>query len=170
LHGRQPMSVRFAPLAPEFCGPCKHSGRCAGPVIRKSQFESGTGLHSLRVVRPGKAQRGLSTRPIIESRLLRPQLPGLISLRASEPVSCWPHKPCEWRSTRQPATISRGSRSMRGPLACNQQMRVRFPPLPPSSPGRPLRALLNQRRAGLKSGQARSTRAPGTNCDRGRVA
>src|SRR4051794_11989656 len=25
-------------------------------------------------------------------------------LRASEPVSCWPHKPCEWRSTRQPAT------------------------------------------------------------------
>ena len=25
-------------------------------------------------------------------------------MRASEPVSCWPHKPCEWRSTRQPAT------------------------------------------------------------------
>ena len=29
---------------------------------------------------------------------------------------------------------------MGGPLACNQQMRVRFPPLPPSSPGRPLRS------------------------------
>lgn len=25
-------------------------------------------------------------------------------MRASEPVSCWPHKPREWRSTRQPAT------------------------------------------------------------------
>ena len=25
-------------------------------------------------------------------------------MRASEQVSCWPHKPCEWRSTRQPAT------------------------------------------------------------------
>src|SRR5215831_17911684 len=33
-----------------------------------------------------------------------------------------------------------GSRSTGGPLACNQQMRVRFPPLPPSSPGRPLRS------------------------------
>lgn len=107
------------------------------------------------VVRPGKAQRGLSTRPIIERPLVRPQLPGPISLRASEPVSCWPHKPCEWRSTRQPATnvisrwhngarpvpaVSWGSRSTGGPLACNQQMRVRFPPLPPSSPGRPLRS------------------------------
>ena len=92
------------------------------------------------VVRPGKAQRGLSTRPIIERPLVRPQLPGPISLRASEPVSCWPHKPCEWRSTRQPATNSWGSRSTGGPLACNQQMRVRFPPLPPSSPGRPLRS------------------------------
>ena len=93
------------------------------------------------VARPGKAQRGLSTRPIIERPLVRPQLPGPISLRASEPVSCWPHKPCEWRSTRQPATSSLwGSRSMGGPLACNQQMRVRFPPLPPSSPGRPLRS------------------------------
>ncbi len=30
--------------------PCKHRWRCAGPVIRKSQFESGTGLHH------GKAQ------------------------------------------------------------------------------------------------------------------
>ena len=63
------------------------------------------------------------------------------SMRASEPVSCWPHKPCEWRSTRQPATTSFwGSRSMGGPLACNQQMRVQFPPLPPNSPGRPLRS------------------------------
>lgn len=61
-------------------------------------------------------------------------------LRASEPVSCWPHKPCEWRSIRQPATSFRGSRSTGGLLACNQQMRVRFPPLPPSSPGRPLRS------------------------------
>ena len=33
-----------------------------------------------------------------------------------------------------------GSRSTGGPLACNQQMRVRFPPLPPNSPGRPLRS------------------------------
>jgi hypothetical protein len=33
-----------------------------------------------------------------------------------------------------------GSRSTGGPLACNQQMRVRFPPLPPISPGRPLRS------------------------------
>ena len=33
-----------------------------------------------------------------------------------------------------------GSRSMGGPLACNQQMRVRLPPLPPISPGRPLRS------------------------------
>ena len=92
------------------------------------------------VVRPGKAQRGLSTRSIIERPLVRPQLPGPLFLRASEPVSCWPHKPCEWRSTRQPATNSWGSRSTGGPLACNQQMRVRFPPLPPSSPGRPLRS------------------------------
>ena len=34
----------------------------------------------------------------------------------------------------------RGSRSTGGPLACNQQMRVQFPPLPPNSPGRPLRS------------------------------
>src|SRR6266851_4908554 len=33
-----------------------------------------------------------------------------------------------------------GSRSTGGPLACNQQMRVRLPPLPPNSPGRPLRS------------------------------
>src|SRR5260370_31691547 len=33
-----------------------------------------------------------------------------------------------------------GSRSTGGPLAGNQQMRVRFPPLPPSLPGRPLRS------------------------------
>src|SRR6202040_1676663 len=33
-----------------------------------------------------------------------------------------------------------GSRSTGGPLACNQQMRGRFPPLPPRSPGRPLRS------------------------------
>src|SRR5216684_1986817 len=86
--------------------PCKHRWRCAGFVIRISQFDSGTGLQ----------------------------------LRASEPVSCWPHKPCEWRSTRQPATNFWGSRSTEGPLACNQQMRVQLPPLPPSSPGRPLRS------------------------------
>jgi hypothetical protein len=87
---------------------------------------------------------------------------GEFSLRASEPVSCWPHKPCEWRSTRQPATNFWGSRSTGGPLACNQPttteehsrpyprisrpvrlrpgQRVRLPPLPPSSPGRPLRS------------------------------
>jgi hypothetical protein len=76
-HGRRPMSVRFAPLAPK-SRPCKHRWRCAGPVLRKSRFESGTGLH--------------------------------LSMRASEPVSCWPHKPCEWRSTRQPATIFINSR------------------------------------------------------------
>ena len=33
-----------------------------------------------------------------------------------------------------------GSRSTGGPRACNQQMRVQSPPLPPSSPGRPLRS------------------------------
>src|SRR5437870_4965610 len=33
-----------------------------------------------------------------------------------------------------------GSRSTGGLLACNQQMRVRLPPLPPISPGRPLRS------------------------------
>ena len=57
-------------------------------------------------------------------------------MRAREPVSCWPHKPCEWRSTRQPATRVWESRSTGGPLACNQQMRVQFPPLPPDSTGR----------------------------------
>src|SRR4029434_9354221 len=31
-----------------------------------------------------------------------------LSMRASEPLSCWPHKPCEWRSTRQPATSFMG--------------------------------------------------------------
>jgi hypothetical protein len=39
-----------------------------------------------------------------------------------------------------PQPFSWGSRSTGGPLACNQQMRVRFPPLPPDSPGRPLRS------------------------------
>ena len=82
----------------------------------------------------------MSTPSIIERPLVRPQLSGPSFLRASEPVSCWPHKPCEWRSTRQPATKFWGSRSTGGPLACNQQMRVQFPPLPPSSPGRPLRS------------------------------
>src|SRR5207247_6826141 len=33
-----------------------------------------------------------------------------------------------------------GSRSTGGPLACNQPMRVQLPPLPPNSPGRPLRS------------------------------
>jgi hypothetical protein len=32
------------------------------------------------------------------------------------------------------------SRSTGGPLACNQQMGVQLPPLPPNSPGRPLRS------------------------------
>ena len=118
-HGKRPMSVRFAPLAPSF-EPRKHCWRCAAPVKRGSQFNSGAGRGTLWV--PGKAQRGLSTRPIIERPLVRPQLPGPAFMRASEPVSCWPHKPCEWRSTRQPATIS-GSRF-----------------IPPSSPGRPLRS------------------------------
>ena len=98
-HGKRPMSVRFAPLAPESPSPVSLVGDAPD---RKSQFESGTGLH------PGKAQRGLSTRPIIERPLVRPQLPGPGLMRASEPVSCWPHKPCEWRSTRQPATSSLG--------------------------------------------------------------
>ena len=43
LHGKRPMSVRFAPLAPESSSPVSIDRRCAGPVIRKSQFESGTG-------------------------------------------------------------------------------------------------------------------------------
>src|SRR6202050_646186 len=81
-------------------------------------------------------------------------------MRASEPVSCWPHKPCEWRSTRQPATkfggvVQREDRwpatsrpgakvtagLIRGqgdPRGFASGRRVRFPPLPPSSPGRPL--------------------------------
>src|SRR5260370_31200265 len=33
-----------------------------------------------------------------------------------------------------------GSRSTGGPLPRKQQMRVQFPPLPPNSPGRPLRS------------------------------
>ena len=96
-------------------------------------------MHAL--VRPGKAQRGLSTRPIIERPLVRPQLPG-------------PHFQCGQVNRCHAGLISHasgvqlaspqpvlwGSRSMGGPLACNQQMRVRFPPLPPSLPGRPLRS------------------------------
>ena len=39
-----------------------------------------------------------------------------------------------------PQPVLWGSRSTGGPLACNQQMRVRLPPLPPISPGRPLRS------------------------------
>ena len=39
------------------------------------------------------------------------------------------------RAYRSRQTVSAG-----GPLACNQQMRVRLPPLPPNSPGRPLRS------------------------------
>lgn len=115
--------------------PCKHSRRCAGPVIRKSQFESGTGLQ------PGKAQRSLSTRPIIERSLVRPQLPGPI-FKCGQVNRCHAglisHASGVQLASPQP--FSWGSRSMGGPLACNQQMRVRFPPLPPSSPGRPLRS------------------------------
>ena len=59
-------------------------------------------------------------------------------MRASEPVSCWPHKPCEWRSTRQPATNSFVQRKDRWPAT--SQMRVQLPPLPPNSPGWPLRS------------------------------
>ena len=51
-------------------------------------------------------------------------------------------------------------------VAVNQQMRVQFPPLPPSSPGRPLR-FVNQRRA---LSEKPDTRAPGAHCDRGRMA
>src|SRR5262252_6549092 len=46
-----------------------------------------------------------------------------------------------WHNGARPVpAVLWGSRSTGGPLACNQQMRVRFPPLPPSSPGRPLRS------------------------------
>ena len=72
---------------------CQHRWRCAEPVIRKS-------------ARVARLSVGLSTRSIIERPLVLPQLPGPGFMRASEPVSCWPHKPCEWRSTRQPATNS----------------------------------------------------------------
>ena len=114
--------------------PCKHMWRCAGSVIRTSQFESGTGLH------PGKAQRGLSTRSIIERPLVRPQLPGPL-FQCGQVNRCHAglisHASGVQLASPQPFW---GSRSMGGPLACNQQMRVRFPPLPPSSPGRPLRS------------------------------
>ena len=104
----------------------------------------------------------MSTRSIIERPLVRPQLPGPSFLRASEPVSCWPHKPCEWRSTRQPATKFGGvvQREDRWPATSRPEakktadlirgqgdqrdfasgQRVQFPPLPPISPGRPLRS------------------------------
>jgi hypothetical protein len=39
-----------------------------------------------------------------------------------------------------PQPILWRSRSTEGPLACNQQMSVQLPPLPPNSPGRPLRS------------------------------
>ena len=82
---------------------------------------------------PGKAQRGLSTRPIIERPLVRPQLPGPV-FRCGQVNRCHAglisHASGVQLASPQPIW---GSRSTGGPLACTQQMRVRFPPLPPTS-------------------------------------
>ena len=56
-------------------------------------------------------------------------------LRVSEPVSCWPHKPCEWRSTRQPATKFRTQSVTVAEWLRRQNVdlstRVQFPPVTP---------------------------------------
>ena len=61
-------------------------------------------------------------------------------MRASEPVSCWPHKPREWRSTRQPATKLLGE-SFNGRTAGLQPANEgSTPSSSTNSPGRPLRS------------------------------
>ena len=74
-----------------------------------------------------------------------------LSMRASEPVSCWPHKPCEWRSTRQPATSFLGE-SFNGRTAGLQPANEGSIPSSSTKFAREAVArTLNQRRAGLKS-------------------
>ena len=132
------------------------------------------------IARPGKAQVGLSTRPIIERPLARPQLPG--------PIFCGQVNRCHAGlishasgvQLARPQPVSWGNRSTGGPLACNQQMRVRFPPLPPSSPGRPLRSRRRSEKpdkhvrlvllAPLLKRAQRTRLACALKCDRGRVA
>ena len=121
--------------------PCKHRWRCAGPVIRKSQFESGMGLHSLPCV--GATGKSLAW---FEHSTDNREAAG--STPASRTSFCGQVNRCHAGlishasgvQLASPQPFSWGSRSTEGPLACNQQMRVRFPPLPPSSPGRPLRS------------------------------
>jgi hypothetical protein len=81
-----------------------------GLPVRRTESDS---LHPLHVSRAGvaqveerrsrKAEAGVSITPS-GSRITRFVKIAAFSMRASEPVSCWPHKPREWRSTRQPAT------------------------------------------------------------------
>ena len=107
---------RLSPSAPEF-----------------QRVWLGSGREELGVV--------LSTRLIIERPLVRPQLPGP-SFNCGQVNRCHAGliSHASGGQLASPQPIFWGSRSMGGPLACNQQMRVRFPPLPPSSPGRPLRS------------------------------
>ena len=104
LHGRQPMSVRSAPLAPEFAGPVSivgdapdlYSGKVSSNLARGSTLcvSSTTGKSSAWFEHSIDNREAAGSTPASRTKFLR----------ASEPVSCWPHKPCEWRSTRQPAT------------------------------------------------------------------
>jgi hypothetical protein len=71
-----------------------------GPPVRLTEFDS---PHPLQVSLPCK-HRWRCAGPVIRISQFESDTGLQACLRASEPVSCWPHKPCEWRSTRQPAT------------------------------------------------------------------
>ena len=75
----------------------------AAPV-RRTEFDS---LHPLHVSSAGVAQ--------VEERRSRKAEVGVSNIPSGSSFDIW------------------GSRSTAGPLACNQQMGVRFPPLPPNS-------------------------------------
>ena len=102
--------------------PCKHRWRCAGSVIRKSQFDSDTGLHGRHALRLGAT--------LIRSRRLvrfqgRP--PGFVAVSS---VTVRSHKAGPNR-VRLPAPLPWASRSTGGRHACTVQIGVQFPGGPP---------------------------------------
>ena len=107
--------------------PRKHCWRCAAPVKRGSEFDSGAGLH------PGKAQL---VEHSIDNREAAGSSPASRTRFTAEKMS-WrtrrSHKPPLGR-VRFPPPQPWGYRSTAGLLVCTQPMRVRFSPSPPDSP------------------------------------
>ncbi len=114
---------RLSPSAPRFFAGVAYWLGIGSPV-RLTEFDSPrplqAGVAQVEERRTRNAEAGVSITPS-GSRIVR-------------------HNRARRALCRASGESFRGSRSTVGPLACNQQMGVQFPPLPSSSPGRPSRS------------------------------